>query len=65
MKLSELKEIAKIDIQDYIDFREKVKGDMNHHKWLGDFTIDEIKEKLESNSMKIWIYKRNAENAAQ
>lgn len=62
MKLDELEEITEIDIKDYIDFRENVKSNMEHPEWLGDFTIDEIKEGLESKSMKIWVYKSNNEN---
>lgn len=62
MKIDELEEITEIDIRDYIDFRENVKSNMEHPEWLGDFTIAEIKEALESESMKIWVYKSNNEN---
>ncbi len=62
MKIDELEEITEIDIKDYIDFRENVKSNMEHPEWLGDFTIAEIKEGLESESMKIWVYKSNNEN---
>lgn len=62
MKIDELEEITEIDIRDYIDFRENVKSNMEHPEWLGDFTIAEIKEGLESESMKIWVYKSNNEN---
>lgn len=62
MKIDELEEITEIDLKDYIDFRENVKSNMEHPEWLGDFTIAEIKEGLESESMKIWVYKSNNEN---
>lgn len=62
MKIDELEEITETDIRDYIDFRENVKSNMEHPEWLGDFTIAEIKEGLESESMKIWVYKSNNEN---
>ena len=65
MKIDELEEITEIDIKDYIDFRENVKSNMEHPEWLGDFTIAEIKEGLESESMKIWVYKSNNEKEAR
>lgn len=61
MKLENLKNINEnINIDEYINFREEVKENMEHPEWLGDFTKEEINEMLNNNS-KIWIYYINNE----
>ena len=56
MKLKELKCINNnINLDEYIEFREKVKQNMENPEWLGDFTKDDL-EYLLSNNSKIWIY---------
>lgn len=56
MKLKDLICISeKINLDEYIDFRELVKEKMEHPEWLGDFTKEELIKMLSANS-KIWIY---------
>jgi len=49
-----------VNLDDYIEFREMVKKNMEHPEWLGDFTKDELIYALNNNS-KIWIYYFNNE----
>ncbi len=59
MKLDELTAICdNIDLDEYIQFREKVKSNMNNKEWLGDFSKDTLIELL-NNHAKIWIYYLN------
>ena len=56
MKLDELKCINEnINIDEYIDFREEVKRNMDHSDWLGDFSKEDLIKLLNNNS-KIWVY---------
>ena len=56
MKLKELKVINEnINLDEYIEFRERVKHNMGHPEWLGDFSKEDLKNLLNNNS-KIWIY---------
>ena len=56
MILKELKCINEnINIDEYIEFREKVKSNMEHPDWLGDFSKEDIISLLNKDS-KIWIY---------
>ena len=59
MKLKELKCINEnINLDEYIEFRERVKQNMEHPEWLGDFSKEDLKNMLNNNS-KIWIYYLN------
>ena len=60
MKLENLKCIENIDIDKYIEFREKVKENMEYKEWLGDFSKEDIINLLKNNS-KIWIYYKDEE----
>ena len=61
MKLEELDmKNTKINLDEYIKFRELVKDNMNNPEWLGDFTKEELEEMLKNNS-KIWVYYINNE----
>ena len=61
MRLNDLKCINEnIDLDEYIEFRELVKSNMEHPDWLGDFKREDIEMLLKSNS-KIWIYYYNNE----
>lgn len=53
--LSEFSCIDNINLDDYIKCREKVKEDMEHSEWLGDFTKDVLESLLNTGS-KIWMY---------
>ena len=56
MKLEELTCISEnIDIDKYIDFRERVKKNMEYPDWLGDFSKKDLIKMLKNES-KIWIY---------
>lgn len=56
MKLNELKCINEnINLDEYIEFRELVKSNMEHPDWLVDFKREDIEMLLKNNS-KIWIY---------
>lgn len=56
MKLDELKCINEnINIDEYIDFREEVKRNMDYPDWLGDFSKEDLIKLLNNNS-KIWVY---------
>lgn len=44
-----------INLDEYIDFREKVKKQMEYPKWLGDLSKDDLIKLINSDS-KIWIY---------
>lgn len=61
MKLEDLKNINEnINVDQYIEFRELVKSQMEHPEWLGDFSREELIIMLKGNS-KIWIYYNNDE----
>ena len=61
MKLNELNCINdNINLDEYIELREKVKQNMEHPEWLGDFSKEDLEEILNNNS-KIWIYYLNDE----
>jgi len=56
MKLEELRTVNKnIDLDEYIEFRELVKDNMEYPEWLGDFSKDDLVNLINSNSI-IWIY---------
>ena len=56
MNLKDLECISEnVNLDDYIQFREMVKKNMEHPEWLGDFTKDELIYALNNNS-KIWLY---------
>lgn len=56
MKLEDLKCINdNVDLEKYIELREKVKENMQHPEWLGDFSKEDLIYLLSNNS-KIWIY---------
>lgn len=59
IKLNELKCINEnIDLNKYILFRDKVKSNMEHPEWLGDFSYDELQSVINNNG-RIWLYKLN------
>lgn len=59
MKLKELKCIDKnIDLDQYIEFRETVRKNMEHPDWLGSFSKEDLITMLNNNS-KIWIFYLN------
>lgn len=59
MNLEDLKCISEnINLEEYIEFREMVKENMEHPEWLGDFTKEDLFYMLDNNS-KIWIYYLN------
>lgn len=61
MRLNELNCIDdNINLDEYIEFREKVKKNMEHPEWLGDFSKEDLINLL-NNSSKIWIYYLNKE----
>lgn len=55
MLLNELKEITKINIDDYIYYREEVKKSMINPEWLGDLSKEVIIDLL-NNGSKIWMF---------
>ena len=56
MNLNELNCINEnINLDEYIDFREKVKKQMEYPEWLGDLSKDDLIKLINSDS-KIWIY---------
>lgn len=55
INIKDLIVVEKINIDQYIKFREQVKEKMNDPEWLGDFTKEDIELLLQENS-KIWIY---------
>lgn len=61
MNLNELNCINEnINLDEYIDFREKVKKQMEYPEWLGDLSKDDLIKLINSDS-KIWIYYLNEE----
>lgn len=61
MNLNELNCINEnINLDKYIDFREKVKKQMEYPEWLGDLSKDDLIKLINSDS-KIWIYYLNEE----
>lgn len=59
IKLNELKCINEnIDLNKYILFRDRVKSNMEHPEWLGDFSYDELLSVINNNG-RIWLYKLN------
>lgn len=55
INIKDLIVVEKINIDQYIKFREQVKETMNNPEWLGDFTREDIELLLQENS-KIWVY---------
>lgn len=56
MKLSELNvQSSNIDLDKYIEFRERVRSMMEHPEWLGEISKEELENML-SIGGKIWIY---------
>ena len=55
INIKDLIVVEKINIDQYIKFREQVKETMNNLEWLGDFTREDIELLLQENS-KIWVY---------
>ena len=56
MKLTDLIEVSKnVNIDDYLWLYNYVRDNMEHPKWLGTFSLDEIKELLNIGG-KIWMY---------
>lgn len=55
INIKDLIVVEKINIDQYIKFREQVKETMNYPEWLGDFTREDIELLLQENS-KIWVY---------
>ena len=49
-----------INLDEYIDFREKVKKQMEYPEWLGDLSKDDLIKLINSDS-KIWIDYLNEE----
>ena len=49
-----------INLDEYIDFREKVKKQMEYPEWLGDLSKDDLIQLINSDS-KTWIYYLNEE----
>lgn len=49
-----------IDLNEYIEFRELVKQNMDYPEWLGDFAKEQLEIMLKENS-RIWIYYNNGE----
>ena len=61
MKLNELTCIYQnINLDEYIEFREMVKENMEHPEWLGDFSKEDLINCLNNGSI-IWIYYFNDE----
>ena len=56
MKLTDLKEVSdNVNLNDYLILYNYVRDNMEHPKWLGTFSLEEINEIL-SNGGKIWLY---------
>lgn len=55
INIKDLTAVEKINIDQYIKFREQVKEKMNCPEWLGDFTKEDIELLLQKDS-KIWVY---------
>lgn len=61
IKLEELEKKENYELDKYIEFRERVKKNMEYPEWLGDFTKEDL-EKLIKEGSKIYIfYKDNEE----
>ena len=54
-KVGVLTQYESIDLDRYIELREKVKENMQYPEWLGDFSKEDLIYLLNNNS-KIWIY---------
>lgn len=55
IRLEELERKENFEIDKYIEFREKVKKNMEHPEWLGDFTKEDL-EKLIEDGNKIYVF---------
>ena len=56
MKLTDLKEVTdNVNLDDYLYLYNYVRDNMEHPKWLGTFTLEEINEIIDSGG-KIWMY---------
>ena len=64
MKLDDLKCVNdNIDLDEYVDFRELVKQNMEYPEWLGDFSKNDLVNML-NNGSKIWIFYKDNEPVA-
>ena len=55
IKLENLKLVKDLDLDEYIEFREYVKSDMEHPEWLGDFSKKDLEFMLTIGT-EIWNY---------
>lgn len=61
MKLDDLKCVNdNIDLDEYVNFRELVKQNMEYPEWLGDFSKKDLVDML-NNGSKIWIFCKDNE----
>ena len=59
--INDLKNISEnIDIDEYIEFRESIKKNMENPEWLGDFSKEDLIFLL-NNKSKIWMYYKDFE----
>lgn len=59
--INDLKSISEnIDIDEYIEFRESIKKNMENPEWLGDFSKEDLIFLL-NNKSKIWMYYKDFE----
>ena len=64
MKLDDLKCVNdNIDLDEYVDFRELVKQNMEYPEWLGDFSKNDLVNML-NNGSKIWMFYNDNEAVA-
>ena len=64
MKLDDLKCVNdNIDLDEYVDFRELVKQNMEYPEWLGDFSKNDLVNMLKNGS-KIWVFYKDNEPVA-
>ena len=64
MKIDDLKCVNdNIDLDEYVDFRELVKQNMEYPEWLGDFSKNDLVNMLKNGS-KIWMFYKDNEPVA-
>ena len=64
MKLDDLKCVNdNIDLDEYVNFRELVKQNMEYPEWLGDFSKNDLVNMLKNGS-KIWVFYKDNEPVA-
>ena len=64
MKLDDFKCVNdNIDLDEYVDFRELVKQNMEYPEWLGDFSKNDLVNMLKNGS-KIWMFYKDNEPVA-